>query len=43
MVYVVIHTTGGMEFTIAALISPTPDSFGGGGWASGLTATCWTL
>ena len=24
MVYIVIHTTGGMEFTIAAMISPTP-------------------
>ena len=24
MVYVVMHATGGMEFTIAALTSPTP-------------------
>ena len=24
MVYVVMHTTGGMDYTIAALISPTP-------------------
>ena len=31
MVYVVMHTPGGMEFTIAARISPIPYSSGGGG------------